>query len=138
MRLLYPALGGFVVGVSAFFTFVVPEAAFASLGGQGVGAFLTAIFPRFYEVVSAGAAALTVVGLLSFGPRHPSTLAPGFGLALTLAAWLWWLSRVNEAVGTPAFGLMHGLSLGLDAVSILLWLAGIAAASGSLRVPRRD
>ncbi len=130
MRLIYAALAGFLLGVSAFFTFVVPEVAFSVLGGRGLGSFLAAVFPRFYLVVAVFAAALTAVGFATFGLRHASALAPALALLLTLAAWIWLLPEVNAAIGSPRFGLLHGVSLGLDMLAMVLWLIGLLTARG--------
>jgi len=130
MRFSYTAISGFLLGVSAFFTFVVPEAAFSTLGGRQLGTFLAAVFPRFYLVVGAFGALLVLAGLFAFGPRRLPTMAALLALLLTLAAWLWLLPQVNRAVGTSAFGVLHGISLGMDMLAMLLWLVGLLAAAG--------
>ncbi len=122
------ALVGFALGVGAFLTFVVPEVAFSVLGPHALDAFLAAMFPRFYVMATIVAAALTVIGSIGFGVRHLATLAPAVALLLTLIAWIWLLPMVQAAIGTAAFGLLHGLSLGMDMIAMLLWLLGLVAA----------
>ncbi|MDA8343900.1 MAG: DUF4149 domain-containing protein [Thermaerobacter sp.] len=128
MRILYAALAGFLLGVSAFFTFIVPEVAFRVLPSVQLAPFLAGIFPRFYALTAVAGALLTLLSLVL--PRR-GTLEfawPAAALLLTLFAWLWLLPAVNRAVGTPAFGALHGISLGLDLVAMLLWLLGLIAA----------
>lgn len=128
MRTVYIALVGFLLGVSGFFTFVVPEAAFAVLPGPQVGPLLSAVFPRFY-LWTAAAAALSILVLLWGGRRSlRELLAPIAALVITLVAWLWLLPAVNAAEGTPSFGALHGISLGLDLVTMVLWLLALLAA----------
>jgi len=138
MRSLYVALGGFLLGVGAFFTFVVPQVAFSVLGGHGLSVFLGAVFPRFYLLVSAGGVVLCALGLLAFRVPSLASLAPLAALLLTVVAWVWLLPLVHRAEGTASFGALHGLSLGLDILAMLLWLAGVAAALiGTQRRPAR-
>ncbi len=122
------AVAGFALGVGAFFTFVVPEVAFTVLGPHALGAFLAAMFPRFYVIAAVLAAAMTVAGSIAFGVGRLATIAPAVALLLTLIAWIWLLPLVQAAIGTAAFGLLHGLSLGMDMIAMLLWLVGLVAA----------
>lgn len=134
MRTLYSALAGFWLGAVAFFTFVVPEAAFAVLSGRSTGLFLAEVFPRFYAFSSL-VGALTVASALLLRPRGRwQAITAAIALAVTVYAWLWLLPAVNRAIGTPAFGPLHGLSFGLDFLAMLLVLIGLVA---NLRPPAR-
>ncbi len=128
MRILYGALAGFSLGVAAFFTFIVPEVAFSVLGGAQLGPFLALIFPRFYAMTALSGALLSAVSFLL--PRRGAweVAWPLAALVLTLVAWVWLLPAVNRAIGTPSFGLLHGLSLGLDLVAMVLWLLALLSA----------
>jgi hypothetical protein len=128
LRVLYGGVAGFLIGVAAFFTFVVPEVAFSVLGGSQLGPFLAAIFPRFYAITAAGAAILTVLAFLLPARKSMEVVWPATSLVLTLVAWLWLLPAVNRAIGTAAFGALHGLSLGLDLVAIVLWVLALVSA----------
>ncbi len=86
------------------------------------------MFPRFYAIVAAGATVLAVLGFLLPSRGRLEIVWPTVALALTLLAWLWLLPAVNRAIGTPAFGALHGLSLGLDLVAMVLWLLALLAA----------
>lgn len=125
---VYPALAGVWLGAAIFFTFVVPEAAFATLGLHGVGPLFSRLFPDFYAFEAVVGAAL-VTAAVRLRPRGlAEVLCPALALATTLASWLWILPAVNRAIGTRQFGPLHGLSLGLQILSMLIVLAGLVAA----------
>jgi len=125
MRTLYAALAGFLLGVSAFFTFVVPEAAFSSIGVGRAAPFLGLVFPRFYLLTAVATTVLTILGFLLPNGRRVLYIAPLASLVLTLIAWFGLLPVVNRSIGTAAFGTLHGISIGLDLVAMLLWLIAI-------------
>ncbi len=128
MRYLYGAIAGFLLGVSAFFTFIVPQVAFAVLGASALGPFLAGIFPRFYALTAAAAALLTIVAFLLPRRRPMEVIWPAAAIVLTLVSWIWLLPAVNRAEGTAAFGALHGISLGLDLVAMVLWLLALITA----------
>jgi len=129
MRIVYAALGGFTLGVGSFFTFIVPEAAFTVLGGQGLSAFLGVLYPRFYAVMSVLGALLLAAAIVLEGRRRLVVWLDALALAMTLVGWIWLLPAVNRAESTPAFGALHGLSLGLDLLALLIWLGSVVAAT---------
>lgn len=127
MRGLYAALAGFWLGAIIFFTFVVPEAAFAVLSGRSTELFLGEIFPRFYAFSTLGGGLALAAALLLRREGRWQIATSAAALAINLYAWLWLLPAVNRAIGTPAFGALHGLSFALDFLSMLLVLIGLTA-----------
>ena len=131
------------LGAMAFFAFFVAPVAFVTLDREAAGRFVTAVFPRYYQV-GAVLGLLAVTGCLGRswlkGWRALDWLPLGLVslmLALTLYAWLVVLPaahaaregmrRADAGPASPEalrFASLHRLSSVLNAV---VMLAGVAA-----------
>lgn len=127
MRSLYAALAGFFLGAALFFTFVVPGAAFAVLTLAETGHLFARVFPGLYALQAVASLLLLGAGLSIWPRGKMEIVCPAVALAATIGSWIWVLPAVNGAIGTSRFGALHGLSLGLELLSMVVVLIGLIA-----------
>lgn len=138
LAFLYFGSLGVWLGAILFFSLTVAPAVFRLLGSDAGGRVVGAIFPTYY--LHGALTALLALAVLALAPRLPAARplpvsAPGaaavallVALAVDLLAWWVLEPRVRAAAGSPAFGALHGLSMGLNLVVLLavaaaLWLS---------------
>ena len=126
-----------LVGGMLFFPSVVAPVVFKALPEEQAGAFLRAMFPRYYSfIIVLGVAACVSYALAESGARG-SVLAPTVGIsALVVASTLWvkqfLLPKINaardaelagDASAGASFNTMHRLSVVINMVQLLALLA---------------
>ncbi|MDI3299118.1 MAG: DUF4149 domain-containing protein [Bacillota bacterium] len=137
LAFLYFGSIGVWLGAILFFSLTVAPAVFRLLGTEGGGRVVGAIFPTYY--LHGALAALVSLGVLALAPRlpaarpgpagspGPAALALVAALVIDLVAW-WVVEPRVHAAGSPAFGTLHGLSMGLNllvlvALLVALWFS---------------
>ncbi|MDI3317363.1 MAG: DUF4149 domain-containing protein [Bacillota bacterium] len=135
---LYFGSIGVWLGSLLFFSFTAAPAIFRVLGTEGGGRVVGAIFPTYY--LHSALTAVIALAVLFVAPRWPAvgqspasspgTAAVALAAALLVVLVAWWVvePRVHAAAGTPAFGALHGLSMGLNllvlvALVVALWFS---------------
>lgn len=127
MRSLYAAFAGFFLGAAVFFTFIVPGAAFAVLSFAETGRLFARVFPGLYAFQAISSLLVLGAGLATWPRGRAEVVCPAVALVITLVSWVWLLPAVNRAIGTARFGSLHGLSLGLEILSMVVVLFGLIA-----------
>lgn len=147
MRIIYNLATGVALGVMIFFTAVVALQVFATLPLGTAGDVLAAIFPPYYTLVTllCGIAYLCSFGLLK--SRHSWWLRSGqwalfIATVFMAIGWLILLPIMNRIRATiptfsgppthaiQSFFMYHGISMGLNLLSIalLLWTISVFSA----------
>lgn len=126
-----------LLGGMLFFPSVVAPVVFKALPEEQAGAFLRAMFPRYYSfIILLGVAACVSYALAESG-RGGSVLAPTVGITgLVVVSTLWvkqsLLPKINaardaelagDASAGASFNIMHRLSVVINMVQLLALLA---------------
>ena len=126
-----------LLGGMLFFPSVVAPVVFKALPEEQAGAFLRAMFPRYYSfIILLGVAACVSYALAESG-RGGSVLAPTVGITgLVVVSTLWvkqsLLPKINaardaelagDASAVASFNTMHRLSVVINMVQLLALLA---------------
>ena len=126
-----------LLGGMLFFSSVVAPVVFKALPEEQAGAFLRAMFPRYYSfIILLGVAACVSYALAESG-RGGSVLAPTVGITgLVVVSTLWvkqsLLPKINaardaelagDASAGASFNTMHRLSVVINMVQLLALLA---------------
>jgi hypothetical protein len=132
VRSLHALLCGAYLGLSAFFLFSV-GAAFGTLPGGEILPFFQRLFPDFYGSTAVAALLAFVFGLFRSRPGA-AVLLPLLALLLQLFGWLVLFPAVHAAIGTAAFGRLHGeallVALAAAVAIFLAFLADLPAENG--------
>lgn len=121
-----------LAGSMAFFSFVVAPLVFARLEPATAGRFIRELFPWYYAVVIG----LSLVAAAALAPLLPvAALACGVVLIAGVFARQWLMPAINASSdrirGNPAararFRRLHGLSVAINAVQLLLVFAALVA-----------
>ncbi len=120
---LYAWLTGLWAAVLWFFTFGVARALFTAFPRERAGEVTTALFPTYFvAAIGLGGAATLVLWLQrKRDKRYWGALALQiFALACLLAIPVFIQPAIaGHAPGTPEFGRLHGISMGLNLFSLL-------------------
>jgi len=150
VRFLYLLALGLWIGEIAVFSFLVAPAVFRTLGPAVAGDAIAAIFPGYYALGTAAAAAAVGLGLVlrSTSNRTGWWTAAVVVVALGLAAILWagtvvqprarQLRVAMHAAGedSPAaaeFRRLHGRAVALNGAALVAGLVGLGLSAAGLR-----
>lgn len=112
------------LGAMGFFSFVVAPTVFRVLDGEAAGRFLRTVFPRYY-LFGAGCSLVLVTAALVSPVAGVWVLGGGLvlaGLAFASLALVPAINRARDAgaSGARRFQRLHGLSVGLNVLALLV------------------
>jgi uncharacterized membrane protein len=141
------------LGAVVFFSFVVAPAVFRALSRESAGLVVGALFPRYYTLGElAGAIGLGAAVILWRAAASPAWAVVSCMLVLMLGATLYAGCVVEprarvlrptlyQAGAEPGareeFERLHRLAVRLNAAVLVLGVASVCVAAGSLELPRR-